>query len=131
MKHALIVLAALALGACASYPDRPIVGAAPIRSDGLAMIGQPTRVGALVVTPIALKDDSRCPINVRCVWAGRVVVETRIDGAGWRETTDMELGRPYITHSVGLQLSSAEPNKVAGAPPVPAAAYTFGYEGGR
>ena len=47
------------------------------------MLGQPTRVGRLVVTPLRVAEDSRCPINARCVWAGRAVVQTRIDGPGW------------------------------------------------
>jgi hypothetical protein len=120
---------ALALGACATYPNGPIVDGGPIRPDGFAMMGQPTRVGPLVVTPKALVEDSRCPMNARCVWAGRVIVTTRIDGAGWRETTNMELGRPYITHGVAIQLSSVRPDKAAGEP-VPPEAYLFGYTGG-
>ena len=79
--------AALSLGACATLPNGPIVNGGPVRPDGMAMIGQPTRVGALVVTPKTLVEDSRCPMNARCVWAGRVVVTARIDGAGWREAS--------------------------------------------
>ena len=128
MKRAL-PLFALALSACATYANGPIVDGGPIRADGMARLGQPTRVGQLVVTPMRVVEDSRCPINVRCVWAGRAIVSTRIDGAGWRETTNMELGRPYITHGIGIQLSSVEPGKTAGQP-TPPQAYVFGYTGG-
>lgn len=93
------------------------------------MLEQPTRVGSLIITPKALVEDSRCPINVRCVWAGRVVVTTRIDGAGWRETTNLELGKPYFTHGLSVQLSSVRPDKTAGDP-IPPQAYLFGYTGG-
>ena len=82
-----------------------------------------------IVIPLKVIEDSRCPINARCVWAGRVVVSTRIDGAGWRETTNMELGRPYVTHGVGVQLSSVQPAKIAGQE-IPPQAYLFGYTGG-
>ena len=126
MRSTLPLFAALALSACATLP--PANG--PIRSDGLAQLNQATRVGVLVVTPLAVVEDSRCPINARCVWAGRVIVTTRIDGPGWRETTNMELGRPYITHDLGLQLTSVEPGKLAGSP-APTAPYLFGYQGGR
>ena len=122
MKHALILAAAFALGACATTP----ISGSPIRSDGLATFGQPTRVGALVVTPQALVEDSRCPINARCIWAGRLVLTARIDGAGWRETVNFTLGKPYATHGAALALVSAEPGKMAGSPPsLPASLFGF------
>jgi hypothetical protein len=131
MKHAILAaLAALSVAGCATLPPVPLVDGGPIRTDGLAMLGQPTRVGRLVVTPIKLVEDSRCPMNARCIWAGRAVVTTRIDGPGWRETMNMELGRPYIAHGrIGIQLSSVQPEKVAGSQPPPRP-YLFGYTGG-
>ena len=128
MKRA-IPLLALALGACTAYANGPIVDGVPVRQDGQAMLGQPTRVGQLVVTPMKVVEDSRCPVNARCVWAGRAIVSTRIDGTGWRETTNMELGRPYNTHGIAIQLNSVEPGKMAGQE-TPPPAYVFGYTGG-
>lgn len=122
MKQAFIFAAILALAACATTSSGP-----PIRSDGFATLGQPTRIGGLVVTPQAVVEDSRCPINVRCVWAGRLVLKTRIDGAGWRETVDLTLGQAYATHGSGLALVSAEPGKMAGAIPAPPVSL-FGFE---
>jgi predicted small secreted protein len=125
MKAALVLLA-LTLSACSATVNGP---GAPIRQDGRAMLGQPTRVGQLVVTPMKLVEDSRCPMNARCVWAGRAIVTTRIDGAGWRETTNMELGRPYVAHGIGVQLSSVQPDKMVGQQQQPQA-YLFGFTGG-
>ena len=122
MKQIVSIIAAACLAACATIPS-----AAPIRSDGLAAIGQATRVGALVVTPQSVIEDSRCPINARCVWAGRLVLGTRIEGAGWRETVNLTLGQPYATHGAGLALVSAEPGKMAGSTPSPPASL-FGFE---
>ena len=122
MKQIISIVAAACLTACTTIPS-----SAPIRSDGLAAIGQSTRVGALVVTPQAVVEDSRCPINARCVWAGRLVLSTRIEGAGWRETVKLTLGQPYATHGAGLALVSAEPGKMAGSPPSPPA-NLFGFE---
>ena len=123
MKHVALVVAALLLSACATAT----LPRSSIRSDGLAAMGQPTRVGRLVVTPQSLVEDSRCPINARCIWAGRLVLKTRIDGAGWRETVDLTLGQPHSTHGTGLALVSAEPGKTAGATPSPPASL-FGFE---
>lgn len=115
----------LALTACATLPT-----AAPVRGDGFARLGEATRVGTLVVTPLRVVEDSRCPINARCIWAGRAIVHTRIESGGRSETTDIELGRPYITHDRGLQLVSIEPGKLAGAQPDPPPPTVFGYESG-
>ena len=120
------MFAALALSGCASLP-----AAAPIRSDGLARLGEPTRVGTLVVTPRSVVEDSRCPINARCVWAGRAIVRTQIDGRGWRETLNLTLGERTVTHGATLALTSVEPGKMAGAQPAPAQPMLFGFDGGR
>jgi hypothetical protein len=67
------------------------------------------RVGSVVATPKKVVEDSRCPENARCVWAGRLVVATRIDGAGWRETADLTLGEPKQVRGVTLALVSGLP----------------------
>lgn len=123
MRSILPLLAAFALGACATLPD-------PVRGDGHARLGQATRVGALIVTPRAIVEDSRCPINARCVWAGRAIVRTQITGAGWREMRDLTLGEQVTTHGLPLALTSVEPGKLAGAQPPPID-YVFAFEGGR
>lgn len=123
MKAITILVGALSLSACATAPP----ATSPVRSDGLATIGQSTRVGALIVTPQAVVEDSRCPVNARCIWAGRLIVKARIDGAGWRETVNLTLGEPHTTHGTGLALISGEPGKMAGSPPSPPASL-FGFE---
>ena len=123
MRSILPLVAAFTLGACATLPD-------PVRRDGHARLGQATRVGALVVTPRAIVEDSRCPINARCVWAGRAIVRTEIAGAGRRETRDLTLGERVMTHGVPLALTSVEPGKLAGAETRPID-YVMGFEGGR
>ena len=125
MRSTLSLLAALALSACATLP-----AAAPVRGDGFAFLGQSTRVGSFIVTPQAVVEDSRCPINARCVWAGRLVLTTDIKGSGWQEVRNLTLGEPAALHGTTLSLTSAEPGKLAGeqAPAVPT---TFGFEGGR
>ena len=103
------------LGACAIIPNRAGVESAPLAQGSLAALQQPVQVGDLVVTPQAVVEDSRCPINARCVWAGRLVVRTRIDGAGWRDTADLTLGEPFGTHGRVIALTSGEPAPMAGA----------------
>lgn len=106
-------IALLELGACAStLADRTVVA-----KGGTAGLGQSTRVGALTVTPEALIEDSRCPADVQCVWAGRLVLRARIEGRGWRETADLTLGRAYVTRGTRLTLIRVEPERTSQSPP--------------
>jgi hypothetical protein len=122
-------LLAFGLAACAVIPDAPRPEAVALPMGTPVALGQPVTVGSVVVTPMAVVEDSRCPINARCVWAGRLVVTTRIDGAGWRDTADLTLGEPWSTHDVVIALVSGEPGRVAGeGQETPMEAYRFTYE---
>jgi len=94
--------AALALSACATVP-------APPRADGFAMLHQTTRAGAVEVTPDAVREDSRCPMNARCVWAGRVVLDATVRENGRSMSRTLILGEPALTADGELMLDSVEP----------------------
>jgi len=90
----------------------PSPDSTPPQPQGYAVpLGVAVRVGDLMVTPKKLVEDSRCPALVRCVWAGRVVLTTRIAGDGWADTADLTLGEPYGTHGKVLALVSVRPEK--------------------
>ncbi|GEM_PF-409554 len=99
----------MSLSACAVIPDAPNVEGTPFAEGTPVRLGQPVRVGEVVVTPKAVVEDSRCPVDTQCVWAGRLIVRTRIDGAGWRDTANISLGETYATHGHGIVLASATP----------------------
>lgn len=122
-----ILLVPLALCACAVIPDAPIVTGTPLPEGTAVALLQPVAVGEVVVTPREVVEDSRCPVNARCVWAGRLIVRTRIDGAGWRDTADINLGETYGTHGHVIALVAGEPGTVAGQE-TPPDAYRFTYE---
>jgi hypothetical protein len=79
-----------------------------------ARLGQTDRVGSVRVKPLKVVEDSRCPINARCVWAGRLVVRTEIRGGRWRQVRDLELGKPQPVADGTIALVSGEPGKHAG-----------------
>ena len=122
-----LALAVSLAGCTVSSGGGPILDGRPIRNDGFAAIDQPTLVETLVVTPKTILEDSRCPMNVRCVWAGRAVIETRIDGAGWRETVNLTLGETYQTHGTSIALTSVQRERMAGTQ-LRSTNYRFGYE---
>ncbi len=129
-RFAFLAAVAASTGACAVIPDTPIVNNGPAARAGTAVaLNQPVWTGQVVVTPIEVHEDSRCPINARCVWAGRAIVLTRIDGAGWREQAYLTLGEPHAVRGTSVTLTSVEPGRMTDAP-VRAADYRLTYEGG-
>ncbi|MBY0564988.1 MAG: hypothetical protein K2P58_12480 [Hyphomonadaceae bacterium] len=64
---------------------------AALREPGVvaAGVGQTADLGGgLRVRPLEILEDSRCPQNARCVWAGRLRLRVSVEGAGEREITD-------------------------------------------
>jgi hypothetical protein len=121
----LLPLTAIALlAACATVP-------APFAAEGTTVeIPNGVHVGKLVAVPQVLLEDSRCPMNARCVWAGRAVLSTRIYGPDFDETVPLVLGEPYALHGTSITLTSVQPEKMAGEE-IPAPNYRFGFEGGQ
>lgn len=125
MRTVFAAIAPALLAACAVVPAPDTTPPAP--SGTAVALGQKVRVGDVAVTPVSVVEDSRCPINARCVWAGRLVVRTQVDGDGWRDTADMRLGETFGTHGRVIALTSGEPGKTTERE-TPPEAYRFTYE---
>jgi hypothetical protein len=122
MKAA-VALAALTLASCATVP--------PANAGPTAGLGETAYANGLRVRPIAVVEDSRCPINAICVWAGRVVVRTEVMGGSWRETRDLEMGKGQQIADGTLTLVSVQPSKQADVATDPSAyRFTFDFQGG-
>lgn len=128
-KLACLALATASVSGCVVVPDAPNVSGNPWNAGTPVPLSQPVKVADVVVTPIRVVEDSRCPINARCVWAGRLIVETRIDGAGWRDTADITLGEDYGTHDRVIRLIAGEPNRTT-QDEIKPNQYRFTYEDG-
>jgi len=70
--------------------------------------GRTVRLNHLVLRPMAIVADSRCPAEVQCVWAGELVVdfETRKG-----EKIRLTMGQPQAIAGGKLTLLSAMPRK--------------------
>ena len=62
--------ALLTLSACATAGRD-----APLADGSDVALGQRAYVDGPLVQPVAVLEDSRCPMNARCIWAGRVKVQ--------------------------------------------------------
>lgn len=122
MKAAIAILA-LTVAACATIP--------PASAGPTAGLGEIAHTNGLKVRPIAVVEDSRCPINAVCVWAGRLVVRSEVRGGAWTKVLDLELGKPAPIADGTLTLTAAEPSKMADTP-IGSGAYrfTFDFQGG-
>lgn len=119
----ILPLLAVALASCATMP--------PANAGPTAGLGQVATTNGLSVRPLQVLEDSRCPQNARCVWAGRLIVRTEVIGGSWRQTRDLELGKPQHIADGSLTLVSGIPEKTAGAETDPRAyRFTFDFQGG-
>lgn len=121
MKHAPFLLAPVALAACATTPPPPA-------TDGIARapLGERVYVDGPYVTPLRVLEDSRCPANVRCAWAGRVVLSVRIDLGARSETREIASNAPIQVADGMLALVSIAPERVYGGAAKPLD-YRFGF----
>ena len=73
----LLALPAALLTACVTPQQTNEVGAVDAR------LGQTVGLGGPKITPLKVLEDSRCPMEARCVWAGRLRLSVRVTtGAG-------------------------------------------------
>jgi len=93
--HTLAAAAVMALAACTT-PNAAITASGPAASDVVNIDsdfdlkpGQTARVDgtALTVSFVGVPEDSRCPIDVVCVWAGNGAVSLVITDAAGAKTT--------------------------------------------
>lgn len=151
-----ILMSALLLAACASPPPAPAPTPPPapmpaptsqlgrqihadmarldaaLSASGIvaAEIGQTADLGAgLSVRPLAIIEDSRCPQNVTCLWAGRMRIRAFVSGVD----TELTLGEPFESARGTILFAIASPGAWAEWPSGelgPRPAYRFGFRRG-
>ena len=116
----LLLLLPLALAGCVSYRTS---------SDGIARarLGETVAVDGPRVTPLKVLEDSRCPANVQCVWAGQVRLSIRIDLGSGSETREIVSNKPLPVADGTLTLVEVMPAKKADQPLYPEE-YRFGFK---
>jgi hypothetical protein len=121
MKRSALLFAPLALAACATVPAEP--------SDGIARagLGERVYVDGPYVTPLEVLEDSRCPMNARCVWAGRTRLTVKIDLGSRSETREISSEQPIQVADGQLSLVEVQPDLMAGEQPTPQKPYRFGF----
>ena len=127
MKTALAAALVLPLSACAIIPDTPRVNGDAATQGTPVALGETVWAGDTILKPLAVTEDSRCPADVQCAWAGRLTVSTRIAATSWAQTAPLTLGEPYEVLGRTYILASATPEKNA-AGEIAASEYRFTFE---
>ncbi|MGH8338367.1 MAG: hypothetical protein ACRETL_16430 [Gammaproteobacteria bacterium] len=97
-------LAAAALAACATVSDSVADG-----SD--VRLGQTAYIDGPKIRPIAVIEDSRCPMNARCVWAGQVRLKALWVRPSGNQEIELTLGKAKPLADGALTLTSVRPDK--------------------
>lgn len=124
MKPAFALVPLVALASCAS--------AAPVtQHEGPAALGQATYVDGPVVTPLTVVEDSRCPVDATCFWAGRVVLRVRVGLGRGPVERELILGEPVPVADGALTLTAVTPEPYVDREIAPGDyRFTFAFAGG-
>jgi hypothetical protein len=85
--------------------------------------------GGLTVRPLSVTQDSRCPVNATCIWAGELRVRAIVSGIG---ETEIKLGEPISTPAGAIAFAIATPPPYTDWPTaeIVKPAYRFGFRRG-
>ncbi len=90
-------------------------------------IGQKSTGLKISITPEKIISDSRCPLNVQCIWAGTVEVQTLVDGTMPKGEFVFELNKPKTFGNFIITLIEVAPTKTAGVA-INDSSYNFTFE---
>ncbi|MBB3842756.1 putative small lipoprotein YifL [Xanthomonas arboricola] len=125
-----LVLSMLLVVSLVGCPATGPVTSPPI--EGPVGLGEIAAVDGPKVRPDHVIEDSRCPADVQCVVAGRLIVRTTVMGGGWSKQIDLMLGIPVPVADGMLTLVDATPVPISGHTPMSSTArFSFKFQGGR
>lgn len=121
------LIAALSLSACAATSSQT-----PLADGSNVALGQRAQVDGPIVQPVKILEDSRCPMNARCIWAGRVRVQMLWHrGNGEKQPFEVTLGQPVHLADGQFTLESVRPEKMTNVTLKPEDyRFSFRFDGG-
>lgn len=88
----------------------------PIAENSRLNLNESVTIDGVTITPLVINEDSRCIAGWQCIWAGRVVVQTRLVMGSTNKIENIELDKPvtFVNKTVTL-VSAVAPYQTAGA----------------
>ncbi len=74
-----------------------------------AAIGEVFESGGATITALEVLEDSRCPVETECVWAGQVRIRALVERAGRTREVEIATGEPVEIVSGMLTLTQVWP----------------------
>lgn len=97
------------------FAECPVVTTTPSGPVSLqTRIGQEVSALGVRITPLKVLEDSRCPTDVQCIWAGTVRVQARLISGLGEAIQEFKLGEPITTEAEKITLEHVLPNPTAG-----------------
>lgn len=110
MTRNFALIALLSLSACVTTAGTE----APLTNGNNVPLGISAYVDGPIIHPIKVIEDSRCPMNARCIWAGTVKIEAIWVRAGDDRVIELELGKPAPLADGTIELTDVRPPRMAG-----------------
>ncbi|MGB3846133.1 hypothetical protein [Sphingopyxis sp. YF1] len=108
---AILSVAALSLSACATTARET-----PLSDSRDVGLGERAFVDGPIVQPVEVLEDSRCPANARCIWAGRVRVKMLwLRPTGEKQPFEVTLGETTPLADGAIRLEAVRPEKATGS----------------
>ena len=107
-----LMLAPLLLGGCLS-------AIAANENTSRVRLNQVASLGLVQVTPLQVIEDSRCPRDVQCTWAGQVRLRASVAAPSGEHQRTLTLGQPQAIGGGTLVLQDVTPRPTAEAPIAP------------
>ena len=121
-----LALCATALAACTTAAESPeIPGCSTMDCVG---IGQSQEVFTeFSVTPLAVREDSRCPIEADCIWEGRVLLDAQLDLGHESITVALDSSERLRINGGFLSFGEIAPDPSTQWPELQSEDYRFGF----
>jgi hypothetical protein len=74
-------------------------------------IGDTAQFKDISIKPISIEEDSRCPVDVQCIWAGTVRVKIQVVSGTGTSTSIVTLDQPFTTEAQRITLTAVTPEK--------------------
>lgn len=104
------ILAALGLYAYKSSGEtRRTISEANTNSEVSTGIDRTVEVLGITITPIELVEDSRCPTDATCAWAGTVNVRALLKVPSGEASELFEFGKPRVVEGITITLVEVNP----------------------
>lgn len=110
LKRNIALTALLSLSACVTTTGMET----PLPNGNNVPLGRSAYVDGPIIRPVKVIEDSRCPMNARCIWAGTVKIEAIWLRPGNDRSIELELGKPVRLADGSIELTDVSPSRMAG-----------------